>query len=125
MGQRHQAFLIARIRPHGGSGAKYRCIAAAHHQWCYGSLPLQAARRFLTLVREPDNAAIVRYEINALDGRYGRHRQDPEIPDVPCRYAGELLTSAFSCDLEEAYVSNSWLLSASMGSTGGGRFSAL
>lgn len=35
MGQRHQAFIIARVVPHGNTDRKayYRCLGAYHHQW--------------------------------------------------------------------------------------------
>lgn len=104
MGQRHQAFLIARIRPHGApptSSGQRRCVAAIHHQWCYGMRPLLAMRRLITLISHPENAAVVRAELRAIDGRYGPHSdEEPEIPDVPCPYAASLLFSAYSTDLE-------------------------
>ncbi|KAI1785354.1 hypothetical protein LXA43DRAFT_1066002 [Ganoderma leucocontextum] len=112
MGQRHQAFLVARVRPHGAQPSdpgQRRCIAAFHHQWCYGSLPLLAMRRLITLISHPENAAVVRAEVRAIDGQYGRHgAQKPQIPDVPCPYAASLLGSAWTTDLEagqEMYTS--------------------
>ena len=115
MGQRHQAFLIARVRPHGarpGDPGQRRCIAALYHQWCYGTLPLLAMRRLITLVSHPENAAVLRAEIRTIDGQCGHGDEQPQIPDIPCPYAASLLASAWTTDLEagrEIYVSG-WTL---------------
>ncbi|KAI0722013.1 hypothetical protein C8T65DRAFT_629987 [Cerioporus squamosus] len=110
MGQRHQAFLIARVRPHGtppDHPGNRRCIAALHHQWCYGTLPLRAMRRLVTLISQPDNAAIVRAELRAIQGKF----------DGTCPFIATLLLSAWTVDLEEDsfYASSGRLLSAYMG----------
>ncbi|KIP10591.1 hypothetical protein PHLGIDRAFT_101003 [Phlebiopsis gigantea 11061_1 CR5-6] len=97
MGQRHQAFLIAKVKPHGSSEANYRCIAAYHHQWCYGSLPLRATRRLLTLVKQPENAEIIREEIRAIDGKQ-------KLSDVPCPFASTIVGAAWNVDLSEGNV---------------------
>lgn len=126
MGQRHQAFIIARVVPHGDPAGKplYRCIGAFHHQWCYGSLPVKATRRFMTLVQHPDNAEIIRAEIQALQGKYATGRGKPSMPDIPCPYATFLLGSAWNVDLSDRYVSGIdfkySILSAKMRSFGGG-----
>ena len=121
MGQRHQAFLIARVRPHRAlpnDPGQRRCVAAIHHQWCYGMRPLLAMRRLITLMSHPENAAVVRAELQAIDGRYGRHSdEEPEVPDDPCPYAASLLLSAYTTDLEagrEIYHSSGTALYASM-----------
>ncbi|KAH9921523.1 uncharacterized protein BXZ73DRAFT_104409 [Epithele typhae] len=105
MGQRHQVYLIARVRPHGapaGHPGNRRCIAGFHHQWCYGSIPLGATRRFLDLLRQPQNAAIVLAEIRNLDGKYGSSVAiPPTIPGVPCPYTTALLGVAWTTNLEE------------------------
>ncbi|GBE84895.1 hypothetical protein SCP_0700750 [Sparassis crispa] len=129
MGQRHQAFAIARVRPHGSpphSPPKYRCIAAYHHQWCYGRLPLLATYRLLTLVRQKENAEIVRAEIRNIDGKYGHYQEQPEIINVPCPFTAYLLGVSWDVDLtvaEDAYSSgvtfHHSLLRASMGSWDG------
>ena len=82
MGQRHQAFVIARVRPHSadsstGTPPKYHCIAALHHQWCYGRLALQAAYRFITKAMQMNNAQIIRAEIASIQGKYC-HENDTE-----------------------------------------------
>ncbi|KAE9402177.1 hypothetical protein BT96DRAFT_918379 [Gymnopus androsaceus JB14] len=125
MGQRHQAFIVARVVPHGSTDGKayYRCLGARHHQWCYGSLPLRAADRFLTLMKNPVNAAIIREEVKSVQGKYGRHGEKPGIPKVPCPYSVFLLALAFNFDLEENYTSGGpfehGLLPAGMGCWGG------
>ena len=110
MGQRHQAFLVARIVPHGETKPRYRCVGAYHHQWCYGTLPLRAVRRFLTLVKQKKNAEIIREELRAIDGQYGRFEQEPDIVAIPCPFATSLLGISWTVDLtaespEVAYVS--------------------
>lgn len=126
MGQRHQAFLVARVVPHGENKAKYRCIAAYHHQWCYGTLPLRAARRFLTLVRRKDNAEIIREELRRIDGKY-THGKKSNIPKIPCPFASTLLGLSWSVELTESfpYLSRgssvkASILPAGMGSWDGG-----
>lgn len=129
MGQRHQAFVIARIRPHGDrstTSPQYRCIAAFHHQWCYGRLPLHATNRFISQIKHRDNAPIVLAEIAAIQGQYGRWRKEPRIPQVPCPYIAFLLATNWCVDLEdpqEAYISgvsfSNAILFADMGSAQG------
>ncbi|RPD62079.1 hypothetical protein L226DRAFT_571451 [Lentinus tigrinus ALCF2SS1-7] len=105
MGQRHQVFLIARVRPHGAPAdhpGNRRCIAAFHHQWCYGSLPLRAMRRLVTLIQQPDNATIVRAEVRDIQGKYGSYgAEGPCIPDVPCPFTTSLLAMAWTADIED------------------------
>ncbi|KAJ7638715.1 hypothetical protein FB45DRAFT_1054961 [Roridomyces roridus] len=117
MGQPHQIFIVARVGLRDG-GARYRCVGAYHHQWCYGRLPLRAARRFMTLVKHKDNAAIVKDELRAMEA------QDPDAK-VPCPYSTFLVASAFCVDLEPPVFeasgvafSNS-VLPATMGSADG------
>lgn len=129
MGQRHQAFAIAKVVPHGGGRAYYRCIAAWHHQWCYGRLPLHAANRFCQLLRQKDNASIVLHELAAISGKYGRYGEEPGIDQVPCVYLSWLLGQAWDMDLDteaqgQPYFSGTSFLNAilpaSMGSGDGG-----
>ena len=104
MGQRHQVFLIARVRPHGAPSdypGRRRCIAACYHQWCYSSLPLAATRRLVSLLKNPENALIIREELRAIDGKYGPYgATSPPIPDVPCPYTASLLCCAWTTDLD-------------------------
>jgi hypothetical protein len=128
MGQRHQVFLIARVLPHNDTRYLYRCIAAFHHQWCFGEFPLQAVRRFLALVRQKNNAEIVRSEIQDIQGKYGVLGEEPRIPDVPCPYTAFLLASSWTTDLDPdvSYTSGTSfknsVLPASMGSADGGEY---
>ena len=103
MGQRHQAYLIARVTPHGKplDETRYRCIAALHDQWCYGRLPLKATTRFITLIKQKENAEIVREEINNIHGLYGILRNPPKVPEVPCPFSHFLLHSAWTSDLSD------------------------
>lgn len=95
-------FLIARVRPKHGDPT-YRCIAAFHHQYCYGSLPLRAMHRFLRLVTQPENAAILRAELREVDGKYGRAREDDSpMPAAPCPYGVSLLATAWTTHLIDA-----------------------
>lgn len=126
MGQRHQVFIIARIRTAQGE-TYYRCVGALHHQWCYGTLPLFAASRFLILIKQKDNTAVVREELRLIQGRYGRWKELPEIPHVPLPYTAFLLASSWTTDYEDPlnpYASGisfrNSVLPAGMGSTEGG-----
>ncbi|GJE83972.1 hypothetical protein PsYK624_000450 [Phanerochaete sordida] len=107
MGQRHQAFIIAKVRPHGASMRKYRCIAAYHSQWCYGTLPLRAAYRVLQAVKQPENAAVIREELRNIDGKYGRYDEEPKIPRAPCPLVATLLGNSWDVDLspKDMYMS--------------------
>ncbi|KAG5642855.1 hypothetical protein DXG03_002032 [Asterophora parasitica] len=127
MSQRHQAFVIAKIVPHGGDKAFYRCIAALHHQWCYGSLPLRAVLRMLSVVKNIENADIIRHELRQLDGKYGRWGSKSMLPDNPCPYTSFLLAASWNLDFQDTdspYITygNSLLgalIPADMGSTQG------
>ena len=88
------------------------------HQWCYGSLPLSATRRFIDLISHPENAAIISAEIRALDGKYGPcGREAPRIPEYSCPYTTSLLGCAWTTDLgtsQSPYFSGSTLETASL-----------
>ncbi|KAK7031161.1 hypothetical protein VNI00_013576 [Paramarasmius palmivorus] len=107
MGQRHQAFLIVRLTPVSADGeqtkAYYRCVCAIHHQWCYGRLPLSATRRFLNLLKNPENAEIVRDEIRRAHGKYGRQGTKPTIPALAFPYTQFLFVQAFNMDIDNPY----------------------
>ena len=125
MGQRHQVYLIARVTPHGKplGETRYRCIAALHHQWCYGRLPLRAATRFITLIKQKENAEIIREEINNIHGLYGIFKTPPKLPTVPCPFAHFLMHSAWTSDLSDSknfYESRGSILPAGMGTKQGG-----
>ncbi|EMD41070.1 hypothetical protein CERSUDRAFT_121640 [Gelatoporia subvermispora B] len=123
MGNRHQVFVIARVRPRGAahdSGIKYRCIAALHHQWCSDTDPLEATRSFFDLVKQKENAEIIRAEIRSIDGKYDGPGFRSKMPRVPCSFTASLLAFAWNVDMERGqfYLSGKWpssLLPASMG----------
>ncbi|KAJ7781350.1 hypothetical protein B0H16DRAFT_617226 [Mycena metata] len=127
MGQRHQVFLIARVAAHNAAdtAARYRCVGAYHHQWCYGRLPLIAARRFITLVKQKDNAEIIREQLQSIQGKYGLGKTEPHMPAIPCPYPTFLVSSAFCIDLEAGHAYGSGVsfqnsvLDANMGSGDG------
>ncbi|KAH9918136.1 uncharacterized protein B0H18DRAFT_912932 [Fomitopsis serialis] len=100
MGRRHQAFLIARVVPHGAPDGRprYRCIAAYHHQECYGDIPAAAIIRFVTLLKQKENAEVVRAEIQNIHGKYGRWTQEPKLPEHPCPFTASLLSMAWCVD---------------------------
>ena len=85
MGQWHQALIIAKVKPHDGEKHRYRCLGSIYHSWCYGSLPVKGAHRFITLIKQELNARIVQEELDAVQGKYGAYgKEEPRIPDVPC-----------------------------------------
>lgn len=129
MGRRHQAFAIAKVIPHSSTDGKayYRCVAAFHEQHCYGKLPLQATRRFLTLIKQNYNAEIIRAELRSIQSKYSRpeSKTEPVAPDLPCPYICFLLGTCWSVDLEDPQNSYSSgvsfrPLSANMMSDNGG-----
>lgn len=91
----HNVFLIAQVKARGSQDPAYRCVGGYHKHDCYGSLPLRALLRFFTLLRQSDNADIIREEIHALDGQYGQPGEDPKSPNVPCRFLSTVLGSAW------------------------------
>lgn len=122
MGQRHQIFVVARVCVAPGKPRQYRCIAAIHHQWCYGKLPLYAVNSFKHLSRVPDNATLIEEELATY------HERIENSPEHPCPYTGYLAESAFSVDLVRdggPYVTSSVsTLGANMGSRDGGEYFA-
>ncbi|KAK7025944.1 hypothetical protein VNI00_015859 [Paramarasmius palmivorus] len=98
----HQALLIARLIPHDSQSKPfYRCIAALNHPWCYGRVPLGATRRFFALIKNPDNASIIRDEIRRAHGKYGRQGEEPKVPEMAFPYTQLLLTQAFFLDVDD------------------------
>ncbi|CAA7259652.1 unnamed protein product [Cyclocybe aegerita] len=125
MGQRHQVFLIARIVPDGKpSKARYRCIAALHHQWTYGCLALKAVTRFMALVKQRDNSEIIQDEIRSANELYGSLEPQQKLPRVLCPYLQFLACVAWCVNFsgepyEAMYAPDSIILPASMASFDG------
>lgn len=131
MGQRHQVFIIARVRPKDGK-PRYRCVAAMHHQWCYGRLPLRAAHRFISLAKQTVNSTLISLDLLAIQGQWS----SDEIPThgvplslAPCAYISYLLHTAWNVDLEDPYLPytsgtffQNDILDPNMGSRDGGAF---
>ncbi|RXW21620.1 hypothetical protein EST38_g4245 [Candolleomyces aberdarensis] len=115
MGQRHQIFVVARVCIAPGKPRQYRCIAALHHQWCYGKLPLRGVNSFKRLARVPENVAIINEELMTY------HDRKEELPQSPCPYTSLLAESAFSVDLtmNPPDWTNVLILDADMGSSDG------
>ncbi|KAF6756020.1 hypothetical protein DFP72DRAFT_307364 [Ephemerocybe angulata] len=99
MGQRHQIYIIARppLKAREKPG-KYRCIAAFHHQWYYGELPLKGTNRFKHLARREANAVLIESEVQSFYSRF-----DPEERNgsCPCPYTAHLAQIAFDLSPSE------------------------
>ena len=54
----------------------------------------------MTLVRQKENAEIIREELRAIDGRYGPYRGKPRIPHLPCPFSAALLGMSWDVDLD-------------------------
>ncbi|KAI0324916.1 hypothetical protein GY45DRAFT_315599 [Cubamyces sp. BRFM 1775] len=94
MGQRHQVFVIARVRSSDGTSA-HRCAAAAyHHQWCYETAPLIYTSRCMDLLSSEENAAVAREEVAHLDGKYQHPSEGLSMPRRPCPYTLFLIGTA-------------------------------
>ena len=80
----------------------------------------------MTLVKQKENAEIIREELRAIDGKYGRYKKNPDIVDVPCPFAASLLGISWDVDLTAGSVYTSGvtfknsLLAANMGCWDGG-----
>ncbi|KIJ63033.1 hypothetical protein HYDPIDRAFT_29729 [Hydnomerulius pinastri MD-312] len=98
MGQRHQVYVLARLRPFGGGPPRHRCIARIHDQCCYGEMPVQATRRFFSLIKRRENMEIIKTELRDLDGKYGG---DEAFPPSPCPFIEFLTIAAWSVDLSD------------------------
>ena len=62
-----------------------------------GSSPLIDTMKFVKMCQNPQNSAIIRAEIAAIEGKYGAFgTMDPLIPDEPCPFVQHLLYIARS-----------------------------
>ncbi|KAK0508339.1 hypothetical protein JMJ35_009423 [Cladonia borealis] len=59
MGQRHQLFVIAKVK------ARYRTLCAIHHQWLYGHTALTRCLGTLKIFQEPRNRLPIQQELIA------------------------------------------------------------
>ncbi|KAJ8472358.1 hypothetical protein ONZ45_g16679 [Pleurotus djamor] len=103
LGQRHQVYLIARVIPHDSTSgeALYRSLGGFYDQRCYDQRPVQGTRRFINLISQPQNAAVIRFEVGALQGRYSKQNGlDPAFLRIPCPYLLYVLAMAWNFDVE-------------------------
>ncbi|KAI0333019.1 hypothetical protein GY45DRAFT_1298126 [Cubamyces sp. BRFM 1775] len=102
MGRQQQVFLIARVRSRDGKLA-YQCVAALHHRWCYGAIPLGSMAHFFAMLSREENAAIVREELLLLDGKLPHSTEVISNGGIymPCPYSWSLLANAWTRNLEE------------------------
>ncbi|KZV67714.1 hypothetical protein PENSPDRAFT_611006 [Peniophora sp. CONT] len=126
MGQRHQIFVLARVRSKGEATGHRRCVAAYHHQWCYGRIALQCLSRFLRLASQPENFAMIRRDIANVQGDWGEvPAEDIRGIYVPCPFIAYLLQLAWNVNLDDVpvYVAgvsfSNAVLDARMQSSGG------
>ncbi|KAJ8519328.1 hypothetical protein ONZ45_g3712 [Pleurotus djamor] len=104
MGHRHQVYLIAKVIPHGSTDdrALYRSMGGFHDQWCYGRLAVRASRRFVDLVNQPQNAALIQFEIDAIQKKYSfGSGTEPLFPQIPCPYLMYVLAMSWSFEINE------------------------
>ncbi|KAL2041824.1 hypothetical protein N7G274_005608 [Stereocaulon virgatum] len=59
MGQRHQLFVIARVK------GRYRTLCAVHHQWLYGHTALRRCLGTLKIFQDPTNRLPIQQELIA------------------------------------------------------------
>lgn len=110
MGQRHQLFVIARVK--GG----YRCVAAFHSQWCYGVLTVEAAARLIRAFINPFNAAAIASELTTLgeldvDELSPIRTDEIDDPDVLCPYLAGVFMTSFRVDPVEGRINRLCTLS--------------
>ena len=56
----------------------------------------------MTLIKHPDNAKVIRQELQVIQGKYGAYgKKEPTIPQIPCPYITFLLASAWNVSLED------------------------
>lgn len=99
MGQRHQAYMVARVVPHGGQEARYQGIGVLHDQFCSEKHALRAVQRLATLMKQPANSKIIREELRALDGK--ECHKDWERRNIPCPFTQFLFLSGWGTDLQD------------------------
>lgn len=97
MGQRHQLYYIARVRKAPGEPKEYRCVAAFHHQWCYGRKPLHCVNRFKRLARVKANAALIQRDLDLYSEGVERSTK------TPCPYISLLAGAAYTLDVDQEF----------------------
>jgi len=70
MGQRHQLFIVSKIRD------RYRTLAVVHHQWLYGASATKACWRILQILEHPANKRLIKHELAHAATRPGEWWDD-------------------------------------------------
>jgi hypothetical protein len=96
MGQRHQLFVIAKI------GARYRGLAAIHHQWLYGATALKVCRRLLHIFQSPENRVALEHELRWAK-TLGENDWDADEPYIPFPFILTCLVLGASFNEKEGY----------------------
>ncbi|VDC07179.1 unnamed protein product [Peniophora sp. CBMAI 1063] len=105
MGQHHHIYVIALVRRKDETTGQRRCIAAYHHQWCYGLTALLCLSRFLRLASQPDNALMIRREITRVQGRWGEMPVEAAAEGyVPCPFTAYLMQLSWNVNLNDVPV---------------------
>ncbi|EMD41071.1 hypothetical protein CERSUDRAFT_71269 [Gelatoporia subvermispora B] len=101
MGYRHQIYFIARVHVNGKP--VHACVAALHDQWCLGGHPIVKIKQVLTLLKQKENAEVVRAELRLYENNIGR--------SMPCPFTSALLTFGWSIMMEfgETYLGLEWV----------------
>jgi len=58
-------------------------------------------RHFIALLKQKENAEVVKAEIQSIQGKYGRWTQEPKLPKHPCPFTASLLGTAWCADKGE------------------------
>ena len=80
MGQRHQLFVIAKIK------GKYRSLAAVHHQWLYGHTALSRCQGLLTIFSNPKNAFALQHELKIAAESENLWKEECNHNDLTVRF---------------------------------------
>jgi hypothetical protein len=100
MGQRHQLFVIAKIRN------RYRGLAVFHHQWLLGEIALQRCLRILSIFSAPANRLPIQQELTAarrLDEEFWTKPRSWKDLEVPFPFITTCLFLGASFDVKAVY----------------------
>jgi hypothetical protein len=92
-------------------------MAAFHHRWCYGKLPLLCVTRLKHLAAAKANAALIRRDLDRYRDGVKKSRT------IPCPYTSFLAGTAFTVDIDRdnplKYFSEILYRPATLGGTTG------
>ena len=100
MGQRHQLFVIAKIR------GRYRSLCAIHHQWLYGQTALRRCLDTLNIFGDPSNRMPLQEELLAAskkDEEFWLAAEDEDEPYIPFPFITTCLTLGASFNTSGYY----------------------